>query len=175
MAEISKEYGTALFMLACEKDTKHEINGALDIVAAVFDENPEYIEFLSSPSVSIDERLSAIEQAFSSLPEDVVSYLQLLTERGRIGGFRESVEEYRQLLAASEHVVHAKVTTTVPLTEDEKTALSKKLEGLCRSSVAMEFSLDPALLGGVIVEVDGRILDGSVRHHLNEVKDVISR
>ncbi|MBQ9121379.1 MAG: ATP synthase F1 subunit delta [Clostridia bacterium] len=175
MAEISKEYGTALFMLACEKEAQKEFNDALDIVTSVLHENPEYTEFLSSPGVSMEERLSAIEQAFSSLPEDVVSYLRLLCERGRIGCFREATEEYKRLLAASEHISYAKVTSAVALTDGEKAALAEKLESLCHSSISMEFALDPSLIGGVIVEIDGRILDGSVRHHLNEVKDVISR
>lgn len=175
MTEISKEYGTALFMLACESGRQKEYGEALTLIASVFDENPEYTELLASPGVSMEERLAAIDGAFSSLPEEVLSYLKLLCERGRIRGFAAAKEEYEQLLAASQHISHAKVISAVSLTEAEQAALGKKLESICHSAVAMEFSMDPSLIGGVIVEVDGRILDGSVRHHLNEVKDVISR
>ena len=175
MTEISKEYGTALFMLASENGKQREYDEALSLISAVFAENPEYSDFLASPGVSLEERLSAIDTAFASLPEDVLSYLKLLCERGRIGGLNESIKEYKQLLAASEHVSTAYVTSAVELTDEEIAALKNKLEAICRSTVSMEFSIDPSLLGGLIVEVDGRILDGSLRHHLNEVKDVISR
>ena len=176
MVEISKEYGTALFMLACEKDAKKEYGDALQIVAAVFHDNPEYTMLLSSPGIPLEERLAAIDAAFADrLPEDVVSYLKLLCERGRIAYFDEAAEEYSRLHNASEHVAKAKVVSAVTLTEEEKTALQAKLEGVCHSTVSLECSIDPSLIGGLIVEVDGRILDGSVRHHLNEVKDVISQ
>lgn len=175
MTEISKEYGTALFMLAAENGKQREYDEALSLISTVFAENPEYSDFLASPGVSLEERLSAIDAAFASLPEDVMSYLKLLCERGRIGGLNESIKEYKQLLAASEHVSTAFVTSAVELTEEEISALKKKLEAYCHSTVSMEFSIDPSLLGGLIVEIDGRVFDGSVRHHLNEVKDVISQ
>ena len=79
------------------------------------------------------------------------------------------------MLAASEHVSTAYITSAVELTDEEVSVLKNKLEAICHNTVSMEFSIDPSLLGGLIVEVDGRILDGSLRHHLNEVKDVISR
>lgn len=176
MAEISKEYGTALFMLACEKEAKKEYGDALQIVANAFRDNPEYPMLLASPGIPLEERLAVIDAAFAAqLPEDVVSFLKLLCERGRIPCFGEAAEEYSRLYDASEHIAQAKVVSAVDLTEEEKTALRAKLEAMCHSAVSLECSTDPSLIGGVIVEVDGRILDGSVRHHLNVVKDVISR
>lgn len=175
MTEISKEYGTALFMLAAENGKRKEYDEALSLISAAFADNPEYSVFLASPGVTLEERLAAIDAAFASLPEDVVSFLKLLCERGRIGGLDESIKEYKQLLAASEHVSTAYITSAVELTDEEVSVLKNKLEAICHNTVSMEFSIDPSLLGGLIVEVDGRILDGSLRHHLNEVKDVISR
>ena len=175
MTEISKEYGTALFMLACEKDKKHEYADAISVVKGVFADTPEYIDFLASRGISLRERLSAIEEAFANnIPEDVVSYLQLLCEKGRISGFFESAEEYEKLLDASEKISNAKVTSALELTEEEKTALKSKLEKICKTTVTIEYLIDESLIGGIIVETDGKVLDGSLRNRLREIKEVIN-
>ena len=175
MTEIAKEYGAALFMLACEEDKKGEYAEALMMIKETFLEYPQYIELLSSPSISLNERLSVIDKAFlDTVPQHVLYYLKLLCEKGRITYFLESVDEYKALLDASEHISNAKIISAVELTEDEKQKLIAKLELINKGKVAAEYFVDPALLGGLIVEVDGRVMDGSLRHRLQEVKEVMN-
>lgn len=174
MTEISNEYGTALFMLACETKQKREFANGLNTIRKVFGETPEYEAFLASPGIPLEERLSAVEAAFvGSVPESVLHYLQLLCEKGRISCFLESVEVYHTLLAASEHISHATVTSAVELTESEKNKLKHKLEAMTKGQVMIHYVIDPSLLGGLIVEVDGKVMDGSLRHRLSEVKEVM--
>jgi len=175
MTEISKEYGAALFMLACEKDMKEEYGEALETLKRSFEENPEYLSFLASLSIPLSERLNAVEQAFSGkIPEDVVSYLQLLCEKGRISCFYDSAEEYKNLLDESKRISNAKITSAVELTDEEKEKLKNKLEAMTRSAVSMEYFIDESLLGGLIAEIDGKVLDGSLRTRLHDIKEVIN-
>ena len=175
MTEIAKEYGCALFMLACEENEKQNYAKALEIVKNTFLEYPEYMELLSSPSIPVRERLLVIENAFTGvIPEQVLSYLLLLCEKGRMPFFMESVEEYQQLLDASERVINAKVTSAVEMTEEEKQKLISKLELMEKGKVRAEYFVDAALLGGLIVEVDGKVMDGSLRHRLRDVKEVMN-
>ncbi len=174
MTEISKEYGTALFMLACEEGEQKSYASALDSIKYVFLDQPQYLELLSSPSISLEERLSMIDAAFAaSIPEHVLSYLKLLCEKGRISCFIESAEEYHALLDASERVSNAKITSAVPLTQEEKRRLIQKLETLNKGSVHAQYFVDEDLLGGLIVEMNGKIMDGSLRHRLYDVKEVM--
>ena len=175
MTEIGKEYGTALFMLACENNRQEEYAAALDELKKVFEENPEYMMFLASRSIPMSERLEAVEKAFAgNMPEEVVSYVQLLCEKGRISFFDESAEEYKHLLDESMKVSKAKITSATELSEDEKEALGNKLEKMSGNSVVMEYFIDESLIGGVVVEIDGKVLDGSVRSRLRDIKDVIN-
>ena len=175
MTEIAKEYSSALFMLACEEGKAKEYAASLAEVKEVFLENPGYLELLSSPAMPKEERLSVLEATFGgNIPQRVLSYLKLLCEKGRISFFLESVEEYKRLLSAWESVFHAKVTSAVELTEEEKEKLICKLESVRKGKVQAEYFVDPALLGGLIVEIDGNILDGSLRHRLYEVKEVMN-
>ena len=174
MAEIGKEYGQALFMLACEVGRQKEYGQVLEQVKAVFADQPDYPQLLASPAIPMEERLRAIEAAFADLaPEHVLSYLKLLCEKGRIGCFAESAQAYKELLDASEHIANAKITSAVELTEEEKRKLQLALERRCKGQVRAEYVVDEGLLGGMIVEVDGNILDGSLRQRLSEVKEVI--
>ncbi len=176
MTEISREYAAALFMLACEQNQKKEYAEALLKVKQVFCEEPTYPIFLASPNIAVSERLSAISQAFcGQIPENVVSFLQLLCEKGRIACFDESVEEYQKLLDASERIVNARVTSVVALTDGQKKLLTQKLEALCEREVKTDYFIDESLLGGMLVELDGKVLDGSLRSRLRDMKEVIGK
>jgi len=175
MNDIIREYGAALFMLACEEDKKEEYGKELETLKNVFCESPEYIDFLASPGIPLGERLSAVETAFASVvSEHVLSYVQLLCEKGRIDGFFDAADEYKALLDASKHISIAKITSAVEMTDSEKAKLYDRLKQMSGGEVTMEYSVDPSLLGGLIVEIDGKIMDGSLRNRLREVKDVIN-
>ena len=175
MTEISKEYAAALFMLACEKNQKNEYGDALESVKNALKDEPDYFEFLSSPGIPVKDRTESIRTVFGEIvPEDVLSFVQLVCEKGRMKCFYEAVEDYSSLLAQSNLVKNVKVTSAVSLTEAEKEKLQKKLETVYKSNVEIEYLIDASLVGGVIMEVDGKILDGSVKSRLRDIKEVIS-
>ncbi len=83
--------------------------------------------------------------------------------------------QYKKLLNELSRVSTAQVTSAVELSEEEKSALKEKLEKLIGHTVIPEYSVDTAILGGLIVEIDGRVMDSSLQKHLKDVKDVISK
>ena len=175
MTSVGKEYGTALFMLASEENARREYYEGLMQVSLLFTAEPSYPLMLACPAIPKTERLSAIEAAFPDLPPHIVSYLQLLCEKGRIGCFSESVKEYKALLDASERVLSASVTSARELTDGEKERLTEQLSHRFGGRVAAEYGIDPALLSGMVVEIDGRVLDGSLRRRLDEAKEVMNK
>ncbi len=174
MGQIEKEYAAALFMLAAESGCEREISESLAQVSSVFSENPEYTEFLSSPSVPGKERVHSLEQALGAyVPEYVLSFLSLLCERRRIGGFEGCREEYDKLLREAEKRSTAFVTSAAELTEVQKADLKDRLEKLSGQSVDMEFSVDTELIGGIVVKLDDKLFDGSLKKRLQEIKETI--
>ena len=176
MTEVSKEYGTALFMLACENNKKEEYAEGLSTLKDAFLKEPEYLEFLSSPGIPLSERLDALSKAFSDiLPDEVLSYIMLMCEKGKISCFFDSAEEYLALLDASKKVTKAKVTTVIELNEEEKEKISRKLEDMFKTAVEIEYEKDEAILGGILIEADGKIIDGSLKTRLRDIKEVINK
>ena len=174
MNEICKEYGDALFMLALEEDRAKEYGDSLQAIQAAFLENPEYSQLLASPDVSLRERIAVIDAVFAkSVPQQVLSFVKLLCENGRISCFEAAYEEYMKLFYISQRVINAKVTSAVALTDTEKAKLIRKMEDTHKGKVQAEYLVDKELLGGMTLEIDGRLLDGSLRHRLREMKDVM--
>ena len=138
-------------------------------------ENPEYMDFLVSPSIPRDERVGSLGGVFGGrVSEHVLSLVQLMCEKGHISAYDACVEEYRRLLHIRQSIVTARVISAVELTQDQKAALTQKLEKMSASSVQLFCEVDPSLLGGMIVEMNGKIMDGSLRNRLRDVKEVMN-
>ncbi len=174
MTEIAKEYAEALFALAREEQNEKAISEALHLVADALRENPDYVEFLASPGIPATERVAAIEAVFADqMPAYALSFTQLLCEKGHIRAFAECMEEYDLLYRASMEISTARIVSAVSLTAEEKDAIVTKLTEKSGHQVAATFELDESLLGGVVVYMDGSVLDGSLRHRLQEMKEVM--
>ena len=174
--KMGREYASALFTLAMEEGIQEEYGEALETVKTVFSENSEYIDFLNSFSIPKTERIDAIEEAFGkSIPEHIVSFVKLLCEKDRITEFFDCVAIYNELLDMSENISVAKITSSVELTDTEKEKLKKKLEKTYNKTVVLDLKVDKSLVMGVVVEIDGKIIDGSIKKSLSDIKDVISK
>ncbi len=175
MKEIAKQYAEALFAIACEEANEDAVMAALDNVAAAFDQAPEYMELLTSPGIPLTERTALIDKTFGGrIPETVLSLVGLMCEKGRLRLFSFCRDEYRRLLHVRRAVVTAKVTSAVPLTKGEQAALIRQLQKKNGGTVRLSCEIDPSIMGGVIVEMEGTVIDGSLRRRLRDAKEVMS-
>ena len=176
MNEIGKEYGAALFMLAVEERAENGYKLAVDLVRLAFRENADLMEILRSPNIPFNERLSIIDKVFKSIEiARVIDFLKLLCEKGRITLLFDALDEFDSLLNAKKRVFTAKVKSAVALTSEQKSALIEKLKLKYKGEVKAEYTVDNQLIGGLIVEIDGEILDGSLSTRLKDVKEVMGK
>ena len=174
MSKPSYEYAQALYALATENECFDEYKKDLDLVLEVLLENPEYIDLISCVSIPKEERLELIDRAFSgAVSAEVLSFMKLMCEKNRIGDLKESREEYNAMLRELQGVSRAMVTSAVELSAEQKAQLEAKLEKISGKKVIAEYFVDKSILGGLMVEIDGRIMDSSLKGHLSNVKDVI--
>lgn len=174
MRATSKEYAAALFALAQESGTEESMLEELRLLGAAFEGAPEYAAFLSAPSVSLRERLDAVESAFGAdFSEYAVSFVSLLCEQGGAALLPDCAKEYERLYDEANRVSHACVTSAVALTQRQKQALCRKLEQLSGGRVRLRYAIDPSLLGGLTVDLDGLFIDGSLRGRLKNIREVM--
>jgi F-type H+-transporting ATPase subunit delta len=174
--ELNKAYASALFSLAQESGNASEISEGMKTLLSVFEENPEYAVLLSSPSVSKTERTELVHRAFDgNLPADLISFLLLLCTGGHLKELKACAEEYEYLYRVSLRVATAEVRSAVALTEDQKEKLRNRLQTLSGKQVTLSCTVDPTLVGGLTVEVDGTVYDGSLRRRMDEMKKVMEQ
>ncbi|MBQ6173090.1 MAG: ATP synthase F1 subunit delta [Clostridia bacterium] len=174
MTQISKEYAAALFSIAVEKACVPKWEAQLRAVEAELKAQPDYVRLLTSPDIPAEERVSLLRAAFAQdTDEEVVSFAALMCRRGRAAQLPEAIERFCQLADERARIRVATVESARPLREDEKKRLIAALEKKTGGTVELRCEVDPALMGGLRVTVDGRVIDGSVRERLREIKEVI--
>ena len=174
--ELCREYAEALYALAAEIDRVKEYLDGLETVSALLEENPEYVELLNCPAIPHHEREALLEQALGTiLPEQVLSFVQLLCARGHIRSFDDCITEYRRMYQTAMAASTAEVVSAVPLTEEEIHRLTATLSARMGRTITLQCVVDESLLGGVIVRVDGKVLDGSLRSRLHTMKEVMNQ
>ncbi len=173
MLQTDKEYAEALFMLAAEENQVDSIGEPLKVIAEAMDENPEYVEFLGSPAISLEERLSAVDEAFGKMPEYVVSFVKILCENRHISMFSDCVKEYFKLKMALSGRCVATIYSAVELSDTQKSSVSDKLKKITGKDIDPVYIIDESLIGGIKIEVEGKTYDGSIKSRLKDVKDVI--
>jgi len=129
---------------------------------------------LANPAIPLEERVSVAEQVFAKVSGPVRNLILLLVRRGRIEQLPRVAAEFRRLDDRQNGLTHATATSAVPLGADEIRAITARLEELTAGKIALETAVDPSLLGGVVVRVGDRLLDGSVRGRLERLRNQLA-
>lgn len=175
-SDTAKDHARGLYMLAAEQHREREYLEELKAVAEVLDENPAYVEILCAPSITSIQREKLIDEAFSnSLSEYTLSFLKLLCRKGYMPLFDKCYDEFRKLYLDFSGTVRAKVISAVELTEAERAKVQEKIHILTGHSAMVRYTVDPSILGGIIIETDDQTIDASVRRRLKEIKEVIKK
>ena len=176
MTQIDKEYAAALFSLATEKDAVDEYEKSLIEIGNIFKGNPDYMKLLESPAIPLSERISSIDKAFDgSYTEYIVSFIKVLCENGHIAQIVSCIEAFCDLVRIYKNRTIATVYYVEPLTQEQKTALIEKLQKISGKIIEPEFIKDESLIGGIKVQIDDKIMDGSIKNRLNKAKGEMNK
>lgn len=175
MTETSKEYASALFDLAVDSHMEDATQKALHQVRDILVSIPDALATLASPAIPKKERLALLENAWGeTLPGYVAGFLQVLCAHGHIPELSDCVAAFDDLLDTARKLSTATVVSAVELTESEKKRLQETLEKRLGRTIRLDCSVDASLLGGMVVTVDGKVMDGSLKHRLHEIKEVMN-
>lgn len=170
MTEYARVYGGSLYDLASEEKLTDAILEQMKEVKQIFRENPDYLKLLSEPSVKKAERTDLIEKAFGAEAERyLVNFLKILCEKNILTEYEGCVEEFQRRYNSDNGIAEAVVSSAVELTDAQKKALKKKLEKVSGKTVSLVTKVNPAVVAGLKVELEGTELDGSVQGRLSGI------
>ena len=167
----ARRYAEAAFQVAGRDGTvdvwRRELEAAETIVGqAVIGRT------LANPAISLETRAAAIDTTFGPVASrPVINLIQLMLRRGRIGDLPRVAAEFRRLDNAHQGITIATATTAAPLSAGELTALTQRLEAFTGGRIELDVKEDPSLLGGLVVQVGDRLIDGSVRGRLERLRN----
>ena len=168
-----RRYADAAFEIALRDKTVDTWRRDLDSAAATMSMG-ELEKVLANPAIPLDQRLSAAEKVFASLSNPVRNLVLLLVRRNRIGQLPRVAAEFRRLDDRRNGLTHATATSAAPLGAGEVRTITARLEELTGGRIALETDVDPSLLGGLVVRVGDRLIDGSVRGRLERLRGQLS-
>lgn len=167
----ARRYAEAAFQVA-ERDGTVETWRRELADAAVIVGQPAIGHTLANPSIALETRAAAVETTFGQVAgRPVLNLIQLMLRRGRIEDLPHVATEFRRLDNARQGITIATATAAASLSADEVAALTKRLEDLTGGRIELDVKVDPSLLGGLVVQVGDRLIDGSVRGRLERLRN----
>jgi F-type H+-transporting ATPase subunit delta len=167
---IARNYAEALFDLAGRSGQADRYTDLIDAVAAAIQSTPKVNAVLMSPRIPKAEKARFLGAALKDAPRDFVLWLQAVVKRGRQGILREIAAEYLRLVDQQQNRVRASVTLAKEPDEKLRRTIEDQLSRQMDKQVIAAYLVDPEILGGAIIRVGDRVLDGSVRRRMTKLR-----
>jgi F-type H+-transporting ATPase subunit delta len=173
-AASARRYAQAAFDIARERDELEAWRSQLRDIARAL-EVPPWAEVLESLKIPFEVKQTMLSQAFPEANPLVLNLVYLLIARRRLGLLPQIIEQYEQLLDAHRGIERARVITAVPLEEEEKQRLAEILGNIAAKKVVVATEIDPDIIGGVVARLGDKLIDGSVRSRLENLRRRLAR
>lgn len=165
----AKRYAEALAQMARDANSWDQWDQDLSGLARLI-EDPGFKAVLESPKVALARKEALIAEALPNANPLTRNLAQLLILRRRIDAVSDILTEFRRMYDVHRGIEHARVTTAVPLEQREREALLHQLANMTGKRVDVETEVDPGILGGVVVRIGDKLIDGSTRGRLEALR-----
>lgn len=170
MAVAHRIYARALFDAAKEKKRLAQVHEELSDFVQATREVPELRSLLENPEIDHRTKQAALEELLSGGEELVRNFLVLLVEKGRAPELDEIAREFDALVAAEERRLEVELTTAYELSDEDAQEIVRQIEQATGRTVEATRSVDPSLIGGLVLQADTLRLDASVRGRLERLR-----
>ena len=169
---LAERYATALFDLADERRILDGVASDLRQLLTMLQASSDLMRLIRSPVLSRDQQGAAMAAVAdrAELSPLVRDFLAVVARNRRLFAVPAMIEAFLMKLAARRGEVNAQVTAAQPLTEGQLAALNEQLRRSVGSRVSVDLQVDPGVIGGMIVKVGSRMVDGSVRSKLQRLQ-----
>ena len=170
-ASLAGRYASALFDLARDQRQIESVGKSLEALSQALVDSKDFNELVTSPLVSRAEASKALAAIAPDLGLDPVTtnFLGVLARNGRKNQLQNVIRAYRRLAAEHRGETTADVITARPLNDDQAAQLKQQLRARAGRDVTIDATVDPAILGGIVVKLGSQQIDASIRTKLNRL------
>jgi F-type H+-transporting ATPase subunit delta len=175
VAAAHRMYARALFEAAKEKDrvsaVRQELEDFVDTVAQV----PELRSLLENPQLDPAAKRAALADLLTGTDDLLRNFLLLIAEKGRAAELDEIAAEFDELVARDEGRLKVELTTARELSDADAASILKRIEEASGRSVEATRRVDPALVGGIVLQAGSLLVDASVRGRLSRLRQTLAK
>ena len=169
--EIAEKYAGALFDLAVEEDNLETILAEFDELTTLVQENKELSQMLGHPGLDYHQKKEILTEVFSEkISTTLFNFLKLLIDKKREVYLTQIYQQFKKLVDEKQNKLIVEVTSPIELPTKHKTKLKDKLQGALDKKIELDVEINPDLIGGLVLKIGDKIIDGSIKNYLQEVE-----
>lgn len=173
-SEIAERYAQGLFELTVEENSVESTKQEVEELLSVTEENPDIQLFFQAVKVAKTEKKNFIDKVFTKMcSHDVVNFLKLLVDKGRISYLEEILNSYVELADEKLGIVRAVVSSAKPLEKEDLTKIQNSLEKKTGKSVILKNRIDPSLIAGIKVTVGNKVTDITLATKIETMRNAL--
>ena len=175
MAVVARTYARALFEAAKDAGRVEPVRDELGTFVEALDEVPELRSLIRNPELDPTTKAAALDAVLEDADDLIRNFVRVVTEKGRAGQLDEIAREYEALVAAEEQILSVELTTAYELSDEEASAIVKQIEDASGRRVEAARTVDPDLIGGLVLRAGSLEVDSSIRGRLDRLRRDLAR
>ena len=168
---VSERYATALYKAAAEQGVLTEVHADVTELQKAIHDDADFMELMSIPKLSLQKKHALIAAVLPGAHTLLLNALYVMLDADRMAELHNVLEEFHELANDASGIAEATVYATRELTEQEKTAISSAFaHKVGKQSLQLTTVIEPALIGGIRLQIGNRIFDSSLSNKLNKLQ-----
>lgn len=174
---VSSTYGDALFALALEEDKLDTFCAEVETAREVFLQNEELLKLLNHPKIVKDEKIAVVENIFRDrVSEEMLGFFHIVVTKDRYNDIPAIFDYFLRKVKEYKGIGTARVTSAIELSPEQKAAIKDRLLTITDyRSFEMEYQVDPGILGGLVIRIDDRVVDSSLKTQIGTLARQLSK
>ena len=166
-SQVGRRYSKAIFEIAEEKNQVKEIYEMLNSAMVLYRTDKEFKNFILNPLIDNEQKKSVLNEIFGKDNSENLNILLYILDKGRMNCIKYIVAEYLKIYYRKNRILDVKAIFTKELTDEQKKKLIDKLSQKTGKEINLEIKVDKDILGGGIIKIGDKIIDGSIRRELD--------
>ena len=175
MSSVAGVYAQALYDLTKENGASDAVLQQMHALDEGFRAEPDFIRLLCAANLTKAERCGILEDSFGGkIHRDLLSFLKILTEKGYMRHFSEICKAFAGLYNEEHGILEVRAVSAIALSQEQKQRLCQKLADITGKRISLISRVDPACLGGIRLDYDGKQVNDTLQHRLERIRSLLS-